>query len=516
MNISVKNNTDQLLHINSREELEIYNSLTSVIWVFNIQDHQLWWANNSALEFWEKENLEDFLEIDLGDDSLVVRERLSDIFNSASAGKAIEENWTLYPGGTPKMVILVFTPILIEDGKRAVLIEASPQLKEELDPRAKRILEAVRYTPLMISTFSKNGRLLAQNPAAANVYGQRNEDETTLANRYKNTDIQSAILKIQEQRKRFVTDIQVETQYGSRWHNLHASPGRDPVTGGQVLVLTEEDISDRIKAEEDLHHLNTTLEQRVRDRTSELSKAIQEAKNANRAKTEFLATMSHELRTPLNAIIGFSEMISHGVYGPTTEKQLTTLGDINRSGRYLLKQINDLLDASTIDRGELNLFESTFPIQSTLDYCATIFEMEAKRKNQVLAFEFPQHSIDIHADEHRFTQIITNLVSNALKYTPENGKIVVTTEKTPTGDICVSVRDNGVGIAQEHLNQVTQAFTQVDISSSFVSGKGVGLGLYITSSLLKAHGGRLSLEPNADTGLTARAILPNNRITQLS
>ena len=102
MGSGLKSNTDQLLHIREREELAVYNSLNSVIWVFNIQDHQLWWANRSALKFWEKETLEDFMSIDLGDDSQVVRERLSDIFDSAAAGKVIEENWTLYPGGNPK------------------------------------------------------------------------------------------------------------------------------------------------------------------------------------------------------------------------------------------------------------------------------------------------------------------------------------------------------------------------------------------------------------------------------
>ncbi|MBO6827142.1 MAG: PAS domain-containing protein [Sneathiella sp.] len=501
-----------LFNIKNPEQLEIYNRLHSVIWVFNIDEHRFWWANNAAIKFWEKQSLADFLSVDLSDDSEVVRERLKEIFQTATIGEKLEENWTVYPDGKPKMVMVTFTPVILEKNKKGLLIEASPQLKEELDPRAKRILEAVRYTPLIISTFSNTGMMIAQNPAAAKLYGSGEKQDTMLQSRYTDPLVVETLLNLGDEQQRFATDIQVQTRTGQRWHTLNAEAGRDPVTGDKVIIITEEDITERANTQQQLQQLNATLEQRVAARTEELSEAIRLATEANKAKTDFLATMSHELRTPLNAIIGFSEMLSSGLYGPTTEKQAVTICDINRSGRYLLEQINDLLDASTIDRGELNLFESNFSLSSTFDYCATIFEMEAKRKNQNLRFIMPPQDMKIHADEHRFTQIVTNLISNALKYTPNEGSVTVSAELTKASEVSINVADTGIGIAEDHLEVVTQAFTQIDISSSFVSGKGVGLGLYITSSLLKAHQGSLLLEPNNDRGLTARAILPASRL----
>ncbi len=495
---------ENLPHIRNPEELSVYNKLRTVIWVFNIDNHSFWWANEPALKFWEVDSVEEFLSIDLSDDSPVVRERLNDIFLTGSTGDIVEENWTLYPGGNPKMVILTFTPILVGDLNRAVLIEASPELKEELDPRAKRILEAVRHTPLMISTFDLEGRLLAQNPAAANIYGSRSESMVTLENRYGDADIEE---KIQPS-----ADILVHTLMGKRWHTLTAEPGRDPVSGNRVIVITEEDVTKRVQAEEELRNLNMTLEQRVAERTEKLSYARKEAEDANAAKTDFLATMSHELRTPLNAIIGFSEMLSHKVYGPVTEKQLVALDDINRSGRHLLRQINELLDASTIDAGELNLFESTFSVASVMDYCNTIFQLEAAKKNQQLDIQVPDLSLKLHADEYRITQVIINLLTNAIKYTAENGTIRLSVFRNSIGELVFEVRDSGIGISKDHLSRVSQAFTQIDISSSSTSGKGVGLGLYIVSHLLTAHGGRLDIQSEERVGTVVHAILPIERL----
>ncbi|GEM_PF-5037994 len=506
---------DTLTQFEKPEDLGIYNRLHTVIWVFNIDDHQFWWANKAALSFWEADTLEDFLSIDLSDDSPVVRERLNDIFLSGSKGKAVEENWTLYPAGKPKMVVLTFTPILVEQKKRAVLIEASPQLKEELDPRAKRILEAVRHTPLIISTFSATGTLLAQNPAAANTYGTEPGVEITLTNRYHSPDLEEQILSLTEKQIRFTADLRVKTSSGLRWHTLTAEPGRDPVTGDRVVVVTEEDVTQKLEAQEELKSLNMTLEQRVAERTEKLSAARFEAEEANKAKTDFLATMSHELRTPLNAIIGFSEMISHGVYGPVTEKQLATLDDINRSGRHLLIQINELLDASTIDRGKLNLFESTFSLKSVTDYCNTIFQLEAEKKSQILEIKSPKTDLVVNADEHRLTQVLINLLANAIKYTPEEGRVTLTVEQNAAGEVVITISDTGIGITEEHLQKVCEAFTQVDISSSFTSGKGVGLGLYITSHLLMAHGGRLEIDSKDSVGTNAHAILPPDRLVSV-
>ncbi|WP_419903814.1 histidine kinase dimerization/phospho-acceptor domain-containing protein [Kiloniella sp.] len=361
--------TEHLPEFHYWQDLSAFNRLSTAIWVFDIDDHKIWWGNESALKFWEAESLTVLIARDFSSDSNSVRRRLEEIFSNTSQGERVEENWTLYPKGHPKMVIVTFTPILIENGKRAVLIEASPQIREELDHRAKRILEAVRHTPLMISTFGSDGKLLAQNPSAARVYDIKGKPTTTLEERYNDPNIIENILNRQETEKRFCRDIKILTAFGYRWHTLTAEFGLDPVSGEKVIVATEEDITERVKAQEELRRLNLDLEQRVCERTHKLTLARQEAENANKSKGNFLATMSHELRTPLNAIIGFSDMLVHQIYGVINDKQASALKDIHCSAQHLLELINELLDASTIDSGELNLFEGYFLHDHIVEYC---------------------------------------------------------------------------------------------------------------------------------------------------
>ncbi len=502
---------DHLPEFKFWRDLSAFNRLSTAIWVFDIDDHKIWWGNESALKFWEADSLTVLLARDFSSDSISVRHRLEEIFSNTSQGERVEENWTLYPNAHPKMVIVTFTPILIENRKRAVLIEASPQIREELDHRAKRILEAVRHTPLMISTFCSDGRLLAQNPIAATVYDIENKQTTTLEERYNDPNIRESINYSQETKKRFRRDIKVQTAFGDRWHTLTAEFGLDPVSGSQIIVATEEDITERVNAQEELRRLNLDLEQRVSERTRKLTLARHDAEAANKSKSDFLATMSHELRTPLNAIIGFSDMLEHQIYGPVTEKQNSALKDIHCSAQHLLELINELLDASTIDSGELKLFEGCFEHDPIVDYCRATFELEAMKKNQSVIVQNNVTDISLKGDARRFRQILINLLSNAIKYTPEGGQISLSVDYDTTKNIIFSVKDTGIGIPRHKLKDVCKAFTQA-ASSSWASGKGVGLGLYIASKLVAAHDGELLIESEESKGTIVYVIIPKTRI----
>ncbi|MEH6630104.1 MAG: ATP-binding protein [Halopseudomonas aestusnigri] len=493
------------------QDLSAFNRLSTAIWVFDIDDHKIWWGNESALEFWEAESLSVLIERDFSSDSTTVRRRLAEIFSNTSQGERVEENWTLYPNGAPKMVIVTFTPILIESKKRAVLIEASPQIRDELDHRAKRILEAVRHTPLMISTFANDGRLLAQNPAAASVYDIENKPTTTLIERYNDPNIIKSISDRQQTGERFGRDIKVQTAVGDRWHTLTVEFGLDPVSGTKVIVATEEDITERVKAQEELRRLNLDLEKRVSERTHKLTLARHEAEKANKSKGNFLATMSHELRTPLNAIIGFSDMLEHQIYGPINDKQSSALKDIHSSAQHLLELINELLDASTIDSGELNLFEGYFQHDSIVDYCRAAFELEAMKKDQCFTVQNNVIDVSMKGDARRFRQILINLIGNAIKYTPEGGTISLSVNYDTAHNIVFAIKDTGIGIPANRLKDVCKAFTQA-ASSSWASGKGVGLGLYIASRLVAAHDGELKIESEINKGTTVSVIIPKSRV----
>ncbi|MEH6633557.1 MAG: ATP-binding protein [Halopseudomonas aestusnigri] len=502
---------EQLPEFSLWQDLSVFNRLSTAIWVFDIDEHKIWWGNESALEFWEAESLSVLIARDFSSDSLFVRHRLAEIFSNTSQGERVEENWTLYPNDHPKMVIVTFTPIYIENGKRAVLIEASPEIKDELDHRAKRILEAVRHTPLMICTFTQDGRLLAQNHAAASVFDIKKKLTNTLQERYNDQNIIKSITFCQEAGKRFCQDINIQTAFGARWHTLTAEFGLDPVSGAKVIVTTEEDISKRVRVQEELRQLNLDLEKRVIERTEKLTLARHEAENANNSKGNFLATMSHELRTPLNAIIGFSDMLEHQIYGQVNDKQLTAIKDIHCSGQHLLEFINEILDVSAIDSGELNLFEEDFLLDEIIDYCCSTFELEAMKKDQCFTVHNSEADVWMKGDPRRFRQIFINLISNAIKYTPEGGSISLSVNYNSANSMVFTIKDTGIGIPDNRLKDVFKAFTQV-ASSSWASGKGVGMGLYIASQLVEAHDGELNISSEVNRGTTVSVIFPKSRV----
>jgi len=275
-------------------EVQGYNSLKTPIWIFDVDRHCMWWGNESALKFWNAETLEDLLQRDYSSDSEVVRTRLRQIVDSRIGHDRAQESWTLFPLGKPVTVILDFVPIVIEDGHDAVLIEASYPLDLQKDPEALRILEAARNTPLLVSTFSLEGALLAQNPAAAACYRRTLESgdglSAGLMNRFEDAEIVARIMASVEKDVPFQADTLARTFAGLRSHRVAARRGRDPISGEFVIVLTEEDISDYVELEARLGRVNEELEQRVQERTkslvrlnNELSRQVREREEAEQA-----------------------------------------------------------------------------------------------------------------------------------------------------------------------------------------------------------------------------------------
>ena len=278
----------------SVDQVQGYNSLKTPIWIFDVDRHRMWWGNESALTFWNAESLEDLLQRDYSSDSEVVRTRLRQIVDDRIGHDRVQESWTLFPLGKPVTVILDFVPILIEDGHDAVLIEASYPLDLKKDPEALRILEAARNTPLLVSTFSFKGALLAQNPAAAACYRRSAEPglspSSDLTNRFEDAEIVTRILASVRKDVRFQADTLARTFAGLRSHRVAARRGRDPISGEFVIVLTEEDISDHVELESRLGRVNEELEQRVHERTKslvrlneELSRQVREREEAEQA-----------------------------------------------------------------------------------------------------------------------------------------------------------------------------------------------------------------------------------------
>ena len=226
---------------------------------------------------------------------------------------------------------------------------------------------------------------------------------------------------------------------------------------------------------------------------------------ASQHKSEFLASMSHELRTPLNAIIGFSEVLLERMFGELNERQDDYLRDIWSSGKHLLELLNDILDLSKIEAGQMVLSRSKFAVRESLDYCLSMVRERALQQRVLLSLDVDPEVGPLDADRLRFPQVVLNLLSNAVKFTPEGGRVDVRAFIRGQ-DLVVLVADTGVGVQVEDRERIFDSFQQGAQSSGQVEG--TGLGLTLSKRILELHGGRIWVESEAGKGSTFGIALP--------
>jgi len=249
---------------------------------------------------------------------------------------------------------------------------------------------------------------------------------------------------------------------------------------------------------------------------NERSKALLiEARVANKAKSEFLATMSHELRTPLNAICGFSEIIKNEMFGPIQQDQYSEYAnDIHNSGSHLLSIINDILDIAKAEAGKLSLSEATVDLTDVIASCLRMCSASASQKGVELLRNGLDVPVMLMADERLLRQAMLNLLSNAIKFTDHSGRIEIGSQVQINGDIAIDVVDTGVGIAPEDISRVMRPFEQVEGSMARQNG-GTGLGLPYCEKIAEIHGGRLTLQSALGCGTRCRIILPAWRLIEV-
>jgi signal transduction histidine kinase len=246
------------------------------------------------------------------------------------------------------------------------------------------------------------------------------------------------------------------------------------------------------------------LEQRVDDRTQELQQALAELAQkgsqlevASRHKSEFLANMSHELRTPLNAIIGFSQVLRQRLFGEINAKQEEYLDDILASGKHLLNLINDVLDLSKVEAGQVELDVAPFSLREALERGVVMVREEAKRNGVRLSLELTAEVDLVDGDERRVQQVVFNLLSNAVKFTPSGGRVVIASARED-GEVLVSVTDTGPGIAAGDQERIFEEFQQTEVGVR--QREGTGLGLALSKRLVELHRGRIWVESQAGHG----------------
>ncbi len=274
------------------------------------------------------------------------------------------------------------------------------------------------------------------------------------------------------------------------WTEMRCRPAAQSAGNAADIVAVTRDISER----------------KVQERA--LIDARDLAEQASRAKSSFLANMSHELRTPLNAIIGFSEVMSHEMFGPLgAPRYLEYANLINESGGHLLELINGILDMSKIEAGKFELSEEIFDLEEVAIQSLRFVKLQADRKGVALKMSVAANAKSIFADRRAVKQMLVNLISNGVKFTPRGGDVSVVCARAD-GGVEIAVTDSGVGIAQKDLARLGRPFEQVD-GSHVRTQEGTGLGLALVKALAQMHGGEARIESTLGVGTTVRLKLPH-------
>jgi signal transduction histidine kinase/ActR/RegA family two-component response regulator len=556
----------------NRRQFRMFNLLRSPVWIFDIETRGMYWANPPAVHIWNAASLEELLARDFASDmSDATVSILQDRLLKLTRNEFIHEQWTFYPQGQPVTLDIVCSGVRIEDGRVAMLVEAEMvDHKQVVADSTVRRFEILKHLPIAVSQFTMQGELVYQNPHALKIFGSSSEEEgekcidnqvnrrpsnnhsetaeatssssslddtasnpaadaietaseakvdtpsTTgesniIMHRFVDPELGRKALQTVQEGADFSIEAQLYTEpptpefycqcgrgtkcpnYRQRWFNVLLRRTRDPVTSEFVILCIARDISDVVRARK------------------ETTKAAM--------KSEFLDVMAHEIRTPLHQIIGHVDLLEDSVLD---QDQLESVQQIQSSSSMLMSIINDLLDCSKLEYGQVQIENVNFALDRLVNGCIASIRPQAQKKKIVV-------SANIHSDcepcllsdPNRLRQILNNLLSNAVKFT-ETGSVTVTVapatndasstescsaDSTPLQRLRFEVTDTGIGIDAKEQDAVFERYRQANSSVARRFG-GTGLGLPICKGFVELMNGTIGLSSAVGKGTTFYFELP--------
>jgi PAS domain S-box-containing protein len=308
-------------------------------------------------------------------------------------------------------------------------------------------------------------------------------------------------------------DVAVPADKREEWLSGRLKLRREPRVSFDVELRNGRwiKVSDHKTADGSIVGIRTDITE-LKHREEALYAAKEAAEIASRSKSEFLANISHELRTPLNAIIGFSEIMREQIFGPLGSPQyLEYTGDVLDSAHHLLEVINDILDIAKAEAGKLELIEDEVDMANVVRSATRLIQERAQRSRVTIVSKLTGALPAVHADERKLKQIVLNLLTNSVKFTPPEGLIEIAWRLAPAGDFLLTVRDTGIGIAADDIATALAPFGQVD-SKLNRKYEGTGLGLPLSNAMIKLHGGDLAIDSVVGKGTIVTVRLPASRV----
>jgi signal transduction histidine kinase len=532
-------------------QLDVLEILVHPVWIFDIDNKCMRWANAAAVEMWNASSLQELRDRDFQDMSEATVLRLQEYQCRFQRGQIVTDQWTLYPKGHPKPIHVSCSGVRLNrnEARPSMLVEGIPLVKDDVLNETLRGVEMLRHLPIPVCQFDMNGKVLFQNPEAVlipapidrknatteisqhhtnrskasstpieNADGCTSETSTTkdeeltaeaetellpdgsidlpsgnFIERFIDQAVAKALLQdLQSTTDSVETEAEIVTRYGPRCCAVQLRRVVDPVTAEPVILYSARDMTDAIQAKKE--------------------------REARERKSEFLAIMAHEIRTPLHQVMGFIELLDQTT--DLSDEQQAYVNLLNSCAKGLMTVISDVLDYSKLEAGKMKLENIPFEPRSVTEGSIEAVRSSCEERGLYLILDWHKDiPFRISGDPNRLRQILLNLLSNAVKFTKEGGihvQVLLKPQHSSSSreqgqytsrSVHFVVKDSGMGIAEEHQRFVFSQYNQGSVSVARNFG-GTGLGLSICKSLVSRMGGSIGVESEFGKGSSFWFSLP--------